>query len=110
LKPTKIELSSGGPDGFEVRELRNLLNLARAQGYNALSAWADLVMQWADAVDTELRRLRPRSGHPHIDGDAFVSAEGRRYCLKHLGFELDNKGRCIRCGEIQEWLSRPINY
>ena len=67
-------------------------------------------MEWAEAAEAELARLRPKPGYPYIDGDALVTAAGRRYCLKHPAYELHEDTRCIRCQEIAAWLQSPIQY
>ena len=54
-------------------------------------------MQWAEAADAELSRLRPKPGPARIEHDAFVTAASRRHWLKHPAFELNETGRCDRC-------------
>jgi hypothetical protein len=100
--------SSG--DAIDIDGLRQSLVRARRGGFQNLSAWAEKAMQWAEAANAELAMLRPRLGQPHIDGDALVSAEGRRYCLKHPAYELHDDRRCIRCQEVKAWLQAPIEY
>jgi hypothetical protein len=102
----ELVLSEGA--SIDLDQLRKLLAPARERGLEALSAWAELAIEWAAAAEVELVRLRPKPGQAHIEGDALVTAAGRRYCLKHLGFELHGDGCCIRCGEISAWLeNRP---
>jgi len=48
-----------------------------------LSEWAELAIQWAEAVDAELAMLRPKPGQAHIHGDALVTEAGRRYEHEH---------------------------
>ena len=47
----------------DINRLRSLLVTARARGFESLSEWAELAMQWAEGVDTELAMLRPKPGH-----------------------------------------------
>lgn len=94
----------------DINRLRSLLVTARARGFESLLEWAELAMQWAEGADAELAMLRPKPGQAHIHGDTLVTAAGRRYCLKHPGFELRDDQRCIRCHEIEAWLQSPILY
>ena len=95
---------------IDLDRLHKLLVLARHGGFESLSAWADIAMQWAEGADAELAKLRPKPGQAYIDGATLVSAEGRRYCLKHPTYELHDGSRCIRCEEIKAWLNSPIRY
>lgn len=110
MKAKKSIRSRSSDDAIDIGGLRQSLVRARRRGFQSLSAWAEKAMQWAEAADAELAKLRPRPGQAHIDGDAFVSAEGRRYCLKHPTYELHDDKRCIRCQELEAWLQSPIQY
>jgi hypothetical protein len=94
---------------LDLDRLRELLIAARAGGAEGLLIWADLAMQWAEAAGAELAILRPKTGQAYIDSGALISAGGRRYCLKHPGYELHDDRRCIRCEEIKVWLQSPIH-
>ena len=98
MQPDQLVLSR--KDRIDLKRLRGLLVLARLRGFEDLSFWADIAMEWAEAAEAELARLRPKPGYPYIDGDALVTAAGRRYCLKHPAYELHEDTRCIRCQEI----------
>jgi hypothetical protein len=63
-------------------------DLARARGFENLSIWAELMMEWAEAADAELAMLRPKPGQAHIDGDAVVTAAAAAIASKHPGVEL----------------------
>ena len=110
MKAEKSILSGRSDDAVDLTGLRQSLVRARRCGFQNLAAWAEKAMQWADAANAELAMLRPKPGQAHIDGDAFVSAEGRRYCLKHPAYELHEDRRCIRCEEIEAWRQSPIEY
>jgi hypothetical protein len=110
VKIAKSIRSRRSDDAIDLEGLRQSLIRARRRGFQSLLTWAEKAMQWAEAADAELARLRPKSGQAHIDGDAFVSAAGRRYCLKHPAYELHDDRRCIRCEEIEAWLQSPIQY
>ena len=89
---------------IDLDRLRELLKFARANGFESLSAWAEIAMQWAEVANGELMRLRPKPGQAYIDGNAVVTARGRRYCLKHPGYELNEFGTCIQCQRIEAWM------
>jgi len=89
---------------FELGPLRDLLILARARGFESLSAWAEIAMRWAEAASAEIASLRPGPGQARVEKNAFITASDRRYCLKHPAFELTEKGSCIRCEELEAWL------
>ena len=108
MQPDELVLSR--KDRIDLKRLRGLLVLARLRGFEDLSFWADIAMEWAEAAEAELARLRPKLGYPYIDGDALVTAAGRRYCLKHPAYELHEGTRWIRCQEIAAWLQSPIQY
>jgi hypothetical protein len=78
MQPDELVLSR--KDRIDLKRLRGLLVLARLRGFEDLSFWADIAMEWAEAAEAELARLRPKPGYPYIDGDALVTAAGRRYC------------------------------
>jgi hypothetical protein len=92
---------------FDLARLRDLLILARARGFESLSTWAEIAMQWAEAASAEIARLRPGPDQARVEENAFVTASGRRYCVKHPAFELTEKGSCIRCEELEAWLRSP---
>ena len=92
---------------FDLGRLRDLLILARARGFESLSTWAEIAMQWAEAASAEIARLRPGPDQARVEENAFVTASGRRYCVKHPAFELTEKGSCIRCEELEAWLRSP---
>jgi hypothetical protein len=97
-------LDGGNYRDFELSSLRQLLILARGRGFESLSGWAEIAMRWAEAASAEITRLRPGPGQARVEENAFVTASGRRYCLKHPAFELNEKGSCIRCQELEAWL------
>ena len=97
----QTRLSAGDID---LDTLRHSLQLARMRGFDSLSAWAEVVMKWAEGASAELSRLRPRPGQAHVDGDVFVTAQGRRYCVKHPAYEVNEFGKCLQCQQIEAWM------
>ena len=59
MQPDQLVLSR--KDRIDLKRLRGLLVLARLRGFEDLSFWADIAMEWAEAAEAELARLRFRS-------------------------------------------------